>query len=110
MDFFPDYCMTKIQNIDYFKIDLPVTAFGYPDSMIITLSVELGKSDDGKQYRANVWASLKDAKVKHFIFRTSIPVCAEPEQAIVEALNGDIKFHDYMCGYIEEAAKHRFDK
>lgn len=107
MNNLPDYCEIRIHQIDYFVVDLPVTAFGYQDSMIMTLSVDYGKSKDEKQYLANIWASQKGANVKHLIYRTKVPICEHPDEAIAEALNADPVFHDHMCNYIKEAAKHR---
>ncbi len=105
----PDFCQTSINHIEYFTFDLPVTAFGITDDMIMELCVEYGKSQDGKQIVANVWAHQRKAPVKHFVYRLAIADCQDPDEAILEALNSSEEFNKIMLDYICEAAKHRID-
>lgn len=109
MDHLPDWCITEIRLIDYFVFDLPVSAFGYRDTMVIQICVEYCEKDDG-MCAANVWACQKGAKSKHFIYQISLPVSDPMELKIFEALNQSDEFEDVLCDYIEEAAKHRIDK
>lgn len=90
-------------------MDLPAAAFGFQNSMILTLIVEYGESEDGRQVLANVWASQKNANSRHLIHCVTVPVCPHPDEAIVEALNQDRGFERRMSNYIREAAKHRTD-
>lgn len=105
----PDFCETHINHIDYFTCDLPVTAFGINDDMIMELCVEYGKVRDGNRIVANVWAHQKKSLVKHFIYSLTIAACQNPDEAIFEALNNSAEFLDLMVQYISEAAKHRCD-
>ena len=109
MSHLPDFCQTSINHFDYFTCDLPVTAFGINDNMIMELCVEYGKSPDGKQIVANVWAHQRKAPVKHFVYRLAIADCQDPDEAILEALNSSEEFNKIMLDYICEAAKHRID-
>ena len=108
MDLFPDFCEVVINNhMSYFTFLLPVTSFGYRDDMLLELSAEYWKSEDEKQYQANVWAREKGAKTKHFVYPASVPVSEDPETSIVEALNQNDDFISIMSDVICEIAKDR---
>lgn len=106
MEHLPDACITTIQHYDYFKIDLPVTAFGYATDMIMQLSVEYGKNSEGG-YGADIWACEKYSPSKHLIYVIKVPDTPHPDEAIVAALNESDEFYEAMRDYIYEAAKHR---
>lgn len=105
----PDFCKLTIHPVDCFIFLIPVSAFGIDDEMIMEVSVEYMKSDDGLQYHANIWCREKGAYSRHFLYPVSVPDCSDPETAIVQALNDDETFDAIMRDYICEAAKHRHD-
>lgn len=106
MSFSPDYCLTQIQRYDYFTIDLPASAFGYDDSMIVRLSIDYGKYDE-ESYGVNVWASEPRGTSKLYICTIYVPMSDQADRDIIEALNQDENFHSVVCRFIELTQKHR---
>lgn len=101
---------TSIRVVGYFTFQLPVSAFGFRDSMIMEISVEYWRSVDRTHYVAHVWARQVHAGSKHLIYVFTPPASEQAaEEAIFEALNESQEFEHRMCAYIDEAAKHRVD-
>lgn len=106
MEHLPNLFLAEIQYCHFFVVDLPVTAFGFQDTMVIRLSIEYGESNPGK-YGAHIWACEKYSTIKHLVWSIEIQICEDADEAILAALNKDAGFYDAMCDYIDEAAKHR---
>lgn len=106
MNFLPDYCLTQIHRYDYFTMDLPATAFGYHDPMIVRLSIDYGRHDD-ELYAVNVWASEPRGTSKLYICTTYVPICKHAEKVMIEELNRDKTFQSVICRFIELTQKHR---
>lgn len=109
MEHLPDFCQTTISKPHYFTFDLPVTAFGIRDSMVMEISVEYRKSADQTQYLVNIWCRQRASHSKHFLYALAVPVSTDTdaETSIVNTLNDDPAFTPIMLDYIDEAAKHR---
>lgn len=111
MEHLPDFCQTRILKPGYFIFELPVTAFGIRDSMVMEISVEYMESEDRSQYLANIWCRQRSAHSKHFLYAIAVPASADAdaEESIFNTLNDDPAFGPIMLDYIDEAAKHRCD-
>lgn len=104
------FVQTSIRTTNYFTFQLPVSAFGFHDDMVMEVSVEYWRSVDQTHDLAHVWARQARAHSKHLVHVVSVPASERPaEEAIFEALNDSQEFEHQMCDYIEEAAKHRVD-
>lgn len=104
------FAQTSIRVTNYFTFQLPVSAFGFRDDMVMEISVEHWRSVDQTHDLAHVWARQAKAHSKHLVYVVSVPVSERPaEEAIFEALNDSREFEQQMCDYIDEAAKHRVD-
>ena len=109
IDQLPDFCQTSIKHFEYFTFDLPMTAFGVNDSMIMEFCVDYGKSPDGDQILANIWTHQRKTLIKYFVYALAIADCQEPDKAIIKALNSSERFRDIMTSYICEVVKHRIN-
>lgn len=111
MEYLPDFCQIRILKPCYLTFELPVTAFGIRDSMVMEISVEYMELEDRSQYLANIWCHQRSAYSKHFLYALAAPASADAdaEESIVNTLNDDPAFGPIMLDYIDEAAKHRCD-
>ncbi len=105
----PNFFEIHVLHSNYFSFLIPVSAFGFDDTMIMEVCVEYQLTEDKTHFQANIWSHQKNSKSKHFIYPLSIPFCDDPETAIIEALNGDEHYNKVMCDFICETAKHRCD-
>ena len=106
MNVSPDFCLSQIKHYDYFVLDLPATAFGFEEQMVIRLSIDYGVFDD-KLYGVNVWASEPKSTTKFYICTIYVPISDHADEAIVEELNHDESFYRVICDFIELAKKHK---
>lgn len=105
----PDFCNTSIHSDRCFFFRLPVTAFGFQDTMIVEVSVDYFLSDDESQYLVNVWARQDRGTTKCFILPMTISASDHPETNIVAALNENEQFNSTMRDFICMMANHRCD-
>lgn len=109
MERLPDFVKLNVICPGYLKFNLPVSAYGIRDNMIIEVSIEYMLSEDETFYKANVWARENGSKSKHFLYAPAIPVGEKAYERIIAYLNEDPVFESVMLDYIDEAAKHRWD-
>ncbi len=105
----PDYCQTTIHSAHFLSFRLPITAFGFQDTMIVEISADYFLSDDESQYFVNVWARQDPGTTKCFIMPMTIPASDHPETDIVAALNENEQFDSTMHDFIHMITKYCCD-
>ena len=68
------FAQTSIHVTNYFTYQLPVSAFGFRDDMVMEISVEHWRSVDQTHDLAHVWARQAKAHSKHLVYVVSVPV------------------------------------
>lgn len=102
----PDFCEIGIIPKDYFYFMIPVSAFGFSDSMILEISVEYWLSVDKTHFQCIVWARPNQVPMKHIVYAIDVPACDDPETGILQALNEAEEFSDNMRDFIFHSMEH----
>lgn len=96
-----DLIETSLENVNYFRFKLPVSAVGISGDDIIQICVEYGDSiRSPEMIAAVVWAGFVGKPIRGYILYTEIPKCDEPTESIFNALNESQEFQSTLKDFI----------